>query len=297
MLGPILAVTAVTHNLGAVQAAYGSALGYELVANETVHPALAGLWNAPRAAGRPMLTLAPRTGEKVLLRFVEMPHLRSVPSNSTLGWNVMELNVGELDSLAETLRRSPFIPVGAPAALPNNPYIRAMQVRGPDEELVYLTEVMPSEQTRNLPQTKSGVGPLFIIVLGVADFAASKAFYGGKLAQTLTDPRAHPLPQAAGPLGLPLDHPFVTALARLPGKFLIEIDEFGNTARSRPHDDGDISGGIISVSFAVSKLDDSPIAFAAPPAVMSGAPYNNARAAAILGPDGERLELIERSFS
>jgi catechol 2,3-dioxygenase-like lactoylglutathione lyase family enzyme len=297
MLGPILAVTAVTHSLDKVEAAYGGALGYSTVERSIVSPELAAFWGAPKAAGRPMLTLAPRTEEKVLLRFVENPAQPSVPSNSTLGWNVMEINVGELDALAERLKHSPFAHVAGPATLGMNAHIRAMQVRGPDEEVVYLTEVLPSDQTNHLPQTKSGVGRLFIAVLGVSDIASTEAFYKGHLGQTLTEPASYPMPLVNGALGLPPNQLMRMSLMRLPGKFSIEIDEMGAAGKPRPHDAGDIGGGIVSVSFAVAALDDVIAAFAVKPAVMPGAPYDGARAALITGPSGERLELIEHKFA
>jgi hypothetical protein len=75
---------------------------------------------------------------------------------------------------------------------------------------------------------------------------------------------------------------------------MIELDEYPDGTEERPILPGDIPPGISIVSFLVDDLDAMPVDFRAKYLKPSGLPYNGNRAAVIVGPNGEWLELIER---
>ena len=56
------------------------------------------------------------------------------------GWNAAELIVEDVDGLAVQLENSPFKIIGSPADLSFTKNIRAMQVMGPANEILYLTQ-------------------------------------------------------------------------------------------------------------------------------------------------------------
>jgi catechol 2,3-dioxygenase-like lactoylglutathione lyase family enzyme len=298
MLGPILAVTLLTRSLVAIEHAYVDQLGYEVVERGEIDASLAKLWDAPRAAGRKTIVLAPRRtqGEnaaRVLLRFIEAPEVPRPPPHATTGWNVLEFNVGHVDELARRLESGPFKRIAGPAELPFNPAIRAMQASDPDGGLVYLTEVGDAPSTQHLPHTEVGVGSVFIMVMGVASMAEATSFFRDALGVETSKPFTFESSLLADPLGLPETHEFPIALARLPGKFTVEIDELGTAAAPRVRSPGDLPGGIVSVSFAVDAIA-AGLSYVAPPAHPAGAPYNGARTVTVRAPGGAWFELIEQ---
>ncbi|GIL38475.1 hypothetical protein [Roseiterribacter gracilis] len=297
MLGPILAVTLLTKSLGVVEHAYVDQLGYEVVERGEVGASLAKLWDAPKAAGRKTIVVAPKRSDqataRVLLRFIEAPDLPHATPHATTGWNVVELNVGKVDELAKRLEGSLFKRLAGPAPLPFNPAIRAMQLRDPDGALVYMTQVDDSPSTQHLPRTSEGVGSVFIMVMGVNDAADAVAFFHDTFDVELTKPFAFKSKLLSIPLGQPDDHEFNLSLARLPGKFTVEIDELGKAAGPRVRTAGDLPSGIVSVSFAVDALPTKKFDYVAPPAHPGGAPYHGARTVTVRAPGGAWFDLVE----
>ena len=60
---------------------------------------------------------------------------------TTYGWSASELIVQDVDQLADDLADSPFEIIGPPKNLSFTDDIRAMQVLGPANEILYLTQV------------------------------------------------------------------------------------------------------------------------------------------------------------
>jgi catechol 2,3-dioxygenase-like lactoylglutathione lyase family enzyme len=292
MLGPIEAVTSCIPALGPTEAAYTAHLGYRTVERGRVPAPLAAAWGAPQAAGRPYILLAPGQGETVYLRFIESPAAFTFRPHTTLGWNVTEINVGGVDRIAERLRGSPFRMVGPPATLSMNDAIRAMQVIGPEGELVYLTDIAVSPKTEHLPRTAEGVGRVFIMVLGVHSIEEASDFYGRLLGADMS--AVYPLSSNLinEPLGLAPDTELQLVLARLPGKFSIEIDALPPSVPRRRTLPDDLPMGPAIVSFAANELDALATRFLGTPATGEGVLYGGRRSAVIAGPAGELIELI-----
>jgi hypothetical protein len=292
MLGAIQAVTSCVKALGPMEAAYTTHLGYRVAERGTVPAALAASWGAKAAAGRPYVLLAPGQGETVYLRFIECAGGRAFRPHTTLGWNVTEINVGGVDSIAERLRGSPFRMVGAPATLSMNDAIRAMQVLGPEGELVYLTDIAVSPKTEHLPRTQAGIGRVFIMVLGVHSIEEASSFYGKLLGAEMSG--VYPLNSSLinEPLGLPSDTNLRLILARLPGKFSIEIDELPRSVPKRSAAADDLVMGPSLVTFAATEIDALATRFVGAATPGAGALYAGRRSATIAGPSGELIELI-----
>lgn len=292
MLGSIQAVTSCVKALAPMEAAYTAHLGYRVAERGTVPAPLAASWGAPAAAGRPYVLLAPGQGETVYLRFIESPSEFTFRPHTTLGWNVTEINVGGVDAIADQLRGTPFRMVGPPATLSMNDAIRAMQVLGPEGELVYLTDIGVSPKTEHLPRTKEGIGRVFIMVLGVHSIEEASEFYGRLLGAEMSG--IYPLSSSLinEPLGLPPETSLRMILARLPGKFSIEIDELPRAVPKRRAAPSDLVMGPSIVTFAASEIYALATRFLGAPAKGEGALYAGKRSATIAGPSGELIELI-----
>lgn len=287
MLKSIIVVTISVLNLGTVETAYEEHLDYETVAHGVLSEDLTATWDTPAMTGSGYLLMQPASGEQVFLRFVENPATEGHEPMTTYGWNATELLVKDPDALAEKLADTAFRMIGPPKdlwAAPDAP--RAMQVKGPGNEVLYLT--------RNLDFEFSGyVDRVFIMVVGGPSMDAFGEFYGGKLGLNVGDATPFEITVISNAQGLPMDTTYPLAVARLSNRFLIELDEYPATAGSRSVAEGGLPPGLAMVSFEVDDLDSLNVEMRADPGKISARPYGGRRTAVTVGPAGEWLELIE----
>src|SRR5690606_18824638 len=89
----------------------------------------------------------------------------------TFGWAAIEICVQ--DTLTTFARMSepdcPFEVIGPPRELDGMPMIFPMQVKGPDGEIVYLTQIRSDPPGMALPRAESAIDRLFILVLACSD--------------------------------------------------------------------------------------------------------------------------------
>jgi hypothetical protein len=287
MLQSILAVTICAEDLPAVEAAYTKYLNYRVTERGAVSSVLAKHWRAPLMAGRPYLLLQSESGAKVYLRFVQATPVAGYEPLKTYGWNATEILVQDPDALAERLADSPFKIIGPPRNLSSDENIRAMQVLGPAQELLYLTRVKPDGSVFKLGSAATEVDHAFIVVCGHPTLAAARDFYASQLHLKVTPPsgvRMSVLSKAHG-LDPEVLHPL--ALVELRETGLIELDQSPTQTKQRPQHEGELPPGLALVSFAVDALEG----FAA--TVLPEALYDGRRAVILRGAAGEWIELIE----
>lgn len=292
MLTLILIVTISAPNLSMIEEAYRDYLGYKVVERGTVPKALAGVWGAPAAAGRAYLLMKPESGEEVYLRFVQSDPTEGYAPLRTFGWNATEILVKDPDDLAKRLANSPFRIIGPPKNLSSNGNIRAMQVIGPASEVLYLTR--PGKSKYSLGSASTFVDYVFIVVVAGDDMESMRDFYTRKMKLPVTNAHEVPISILSNAHGLPPEHRYRLAVAQLPVRFLIEIDEYPRSAAAaRPKRKGDLFPGMSFVSFAVKSIDSLDLELIQPPVVIKEAPYNGRRVALTIGAAGELIELIE----
>lgn len=289
MLQSILAVTICAEDLAAVEAAYTKYLNYSVVERGLISAALARHWKAPLMAGRAYLLLRPESGAKVYLRFIQAAPVAGYEPLKTYGWNATEILVQDPDALAERLAVSPFKIVGPPRNLSSNDNIRAMQVLGPANELLYLTRVAVGDTTFKLGRATTPVDHVFIVVCGQPGLEAARRFYAAHLQLEVTPPlrvrvsvlsKAH----AQDPETL---HPLAVVMLRETG--LIELDQYPFSANARPQRAGELPPGQALVSFNVESL----AGVAAASATLADSFYGGRRSVVLSGVAGELIELVE----
>jgi hypothetical protein len=93
---------------------------------------------------------------------------------------------------------------------------------------------------------------------------------------------------------LPPDHPFPLSLLAMAdkGNFL-ELDGYPSPTGPRPRHHGQLPPGVAMASFTVKSLDKLKVQFLAAPASHKDLGYDGRRAACVVGPGGEIIELIE----
>ena len=295
MLGTLLSMTFSTPDIDMVEELYGNALGYKPVTRSDVSADQAAIWGTPAAEGQRQIVLQPESGEDTYLRFVEGGARTDYTPLMAHGWNAAEIIVADLQALNDRIQLTPFKIIGKPKKLDFEftDVISAMQVLGPSQEVLYLTEIAGEVPGFELPKAKAFVGPLFIAVMGGADMNAMKAFY-----KEAFDVEASPTIQGTvGVLnnahGLDPKRKTDVSTVVLPGKTVIEIDEMPTSAVARACADGQLPPGNAMSSFAHDDLDTVGVPFIAPPRAIADAPYHGARAAAVKGAAGELFELVE----
>jgi len=294
MLSAIVAVTLLVPDVEAAARAYQAALAYQPVAHGQLAAGQAVLWGAGRLAGREYVVLQPQSGEPVYLRFVATAAPAN-PALKTLGWNATEILVEDPLLLEPKLDGSPFRVIGPSAPLEINPAVIAMQALGPAGELLYFTRMPAGKSRFGLGSATTFVDRVFIVVLGVHDIRRTLDYYGDTFGLPVTEPAPSRVEVLADAWGLPRTQPFLLGIARLPERFLIEVDEYPPAAAAKAVADGELPAGMAMVSFTVPSLEPYLSLLESPPLALDGVPYHGRRAGVMRGPSGEHIELVEAS--
>jgi len=276
MLKSIVIVTISVLNLGSVEDAYKDHLGYTSVDQGTLSAEVAETWNTEKMVGSKFLVMQPASNEHVYLRFIENPATKDHAAMKTHGWNATELLVKDPDTLA-----------GPPKNLwdaPNAP--RAMQVRGPTGEVLYLTR----NQDFNF---NTFVDLVFIMVLAGPSMKKLNDYYSNSMGLDIGATMQFPISAVSRAQNLPPDTTYPLAIATVSKQFLLELDEYPASADPRPVIDGFLPPGTSMVSFEVEDLDAFDVDWRTTPRTLDGFPYDGRRTAVTVGPAGEWIELIE----
>lgn len=293
MLQLILIITLGVPDPSLMERAYAHSLSYSVAAQGEISPALASVWNAPRMAHRKYVLMRPASRANIYLRFVQVAPAPGYIPMKTVGWNAIESMVQDPDGLAQRLggQDSPFRILGRPRPLwPGSP-IRAMQVVGPANEVLYLTRV-PGSSGHGTRATTYVDRP-FVVVLGGTDLDVMRRFYGAmglSVAGGTMQARLTVLNKAFG-FDLETKHPI--GMARVSDQYSLELDQYPESASIRPTRPGELPPAIAMVSFEVNSLDQVKAPLLAPSKAISSLPYQGRRVGVIKGPSGELIELIQ----
>jgi hypothetical protein len=288
LIGPVVLCAVVTRDLGRACGAYVEHMG--LLASEPfdLDADTARALGMAELADCPARLLGNGRGRQWLLQ-IEYPAAATRDALASYGWMAQEILVEDVDALAAALASAPDCPfevLRPPRDLDMSSLIRACQVRGPDGEILYLTQVNGEVPGSALPQGAQGVDHLFIAVLSSPDRDASMREYetlSGSPGVTF-DTRISVVNQHRG-WDLERKHPIATV--QLAGCALVEIDGLPDTA---PSPDG-ISAGTAALCFAAGGSGaDGDIAIA-------HGPLAGHLARPGIGSAGERYTLLFRAPS
>ena len=295
LLERIRIATIAAPDVARIESLYSTWLGQTVRERGTVQPELAASWGAPNAAGRRYVLMATDAHPDVFIRAIETDPVPGYRAMTTWGWNAIEIIIDDIDALYAKLKDSPFEFIGLPASLgARYPSIHAMQVKGPGEEVLYLTTETGDRSTSLLPLPGGLVGRPFIMVVAGPDIEAMRDWWTnsfnmlpqaineslGKLARTAQNAAA--------------DAAFTISLVSLQHHGnLLQLDGYPATTTSRPHAPGQLPPGVAMTSFDVADLDALSLPYIAPPTSIDGAAYEGRRVATTIAPGGALVELIE----
>jgi len=254
MLGAIHRVTLSASDLAAVEYAYAAFLDYRVTERGKVSAAEAACWGTPAMSGNATLTMRPAAGDDFEFRFVSGPAYPDYVPLTTFGWNASEIMVQNVDAMAERVANSPFQIVGEPRNLSFSDDIRAMQLRGPASEIVYLTEFKKPVPGLSVPVARSAVDRTFIVILGGASMQRLQDFYHltfGVPKAPVVQSRITMLSRA---LGVSIETLYPIAAMTLEGDSLIEADEMPAQVGPRQALHGYLPPGIALTGFHCTKI-------------------------------------------
>lgn len=285
--------TFTTPDVGAATRRLVEAMGYGLVEQGLVDRALARAWAAPGAEGRPFSLCRPASGAPGHVRFVEGPPAPDFRALRTFGWAAAELCVEDVLAAHERLKDGPFEVIGPPMRVDGLPTIFPMQVRGPDQEIIYLTEILNNAADSGLPQGARGIDKPFILVLACSDLEATSDWFRRQLGLAVGRPVsiAYDLINAA--FGFPLDRHHRLATAKWNGEVCLEFDQYPPEATPRPGAPGQLPPGLSICSLVHPAMDDLPGDWLTPPGPLPGLLYGGATVGVLRAPDGGLIEVID----
>ncbi|BDW81503.1 hypothetical protein MACH24_09410 [Erythrobacter sp. Dej080120_24] len=292
--GTILAGTSTVPDLDQAVRAYCDILGLDLVETGRIAPPQADSWDCPATAQAAYALLRPASGAPCWFRLVEQPaHADFIPTTS-YGWAAFECAVADAHAWPERLPGELFEVRGLPRTPGNlEPTFIAMQTLGPGREMLYLNQVLNQPADTDLPEARSPIDRIFIVVLAASDRGACIAWYGRHLG--LAHAADHTLAYSMINIAFahPADHQTTLSMMHNGRMPVVEIDGYPDLARPRPRHPGMLPPGNALVSLAVSDLDACGLDWLAPPQRLAGPLYDGRRSATAIGPAGELLECIE----
>jgi catechol 2,3-dioxygenase-like lactoylglutathione lyase family enzyme len=274
-------------------------LDYRVVEQGTVDTGLATSWGAPDVAGRLMAVLRPASGADIFLRLVENevhPEFRPL---RTWGWAAIEINVLDVLAAAARLAGSPFEVIGPPREIENLPAIYPMQVRGPDGEIVYLTQVRSDLPDFDIARAQAPIDRLFIMVMACSDLPASLRWMEQHTSLQVGRPHLEIVyTMLANAFELPHEQMHVIATMVDGRDVFLELDQYPPQATARPRHAGGLPQGIAVGSLLTPHFDAVVDASAAcrvtQAQVHASVVYGGARSVTLRAPDGTLVEMIEQ---
>lgn len=285
--------THVVADLAATVDRYRDWMDYRLVEEGTVPDDLAQAWQAPASAGRAYALMQPASGEDVFLRFVEGDPVPGYAPIRSYGWAAIELCVSDVEAVNTRMLESPFEVIGPPKALDGFATVKPMQVRGADQETVYLTEILAPGPETGLPQPRSLVDRPFIMVLACPDLRKSAQWVKDVLGLPVIDPVAIRYSMITLSFGLDEDAKTELVTAKGGGQVFLELDQYPEGACERPRHPGALPPGVAITTMFHPDFARLEGHWASAPVVREGPLYAGRRSGVLLTPEGALLEVIE----
>jgi catechol 2,3-dioxygenase-like lactoylglutathione lyase family enzyme len=285
--------THVVADVAASAALYTQWMGYGVVEQGVVDADLAALWQAPASAGQPYALLQPDSGAQTFLRFVQGSPVADYEPIRSYGWAAIELCVTDVDVVNEAMIASPFEVIGPPKNLDGFATVKPMQVKGPDKEVVYLTQMLVSGPEHGLPSPQSLVDRPFIMVLACPDLRKSTAWVRDVLGLEVIEPVAIHYSMISKSFGLPEGQKVELVTGKWNGEVFIELDQYPEGATTRPHVAGQLPPGVAITTMAHPDFARLAGHWAVEPVVREGVLYAGRKVGMLRTPEGALLEVID----
>lgn len=272
-------------------------LDYSVEEQGEVDADLAASWGAPMAAGRRFAVLRPASGHDIFIRMIENRIHPDYVALRTFGWAAIEICVEDVLAANERILKSPFEIIGPPKEIDGLPAIYPMQMKGPDQEIVYLTQIRDDLPAFDLPRAEALIDRLFILVMACSDMKASLAWMRDHIRIDIgRDEMEIVYTMLANAFGLPLEEPHIISTMVHGKDVFLELDQMPPQAAARPGFDGELPQGVAIGTFwhpDFDAIDERCKAlWIKPPAVHDSVVYGGRRAGTLRAPDGTLVEIV-----
>ena len=287
------AATVTVSDLDRTKRLYSEYFDYAMVEEGTISQSLADSWQTPNSAGCSYAVMQPSSGADIYLRFVHQPAVKDFRALRSFGWNAIEICVQDVMAVNDRMLNSPFEIIGQPNKIPGLDAIHPMQVKGPDEEIVYLTQINDDLPEYNLPRADSLIDKLFILVIGNSDMDRAAAWMQEKCGLSFGREMEIPYTMIAKAYGTPLDelHRICTLIHDT--DVFLELDQYPDAATRRPRHDGMLVPGCAIGTLYHPDFDNLPGPWLTEPTTREGAIYKGKRVGVLQDPDGTLIEMVE----
>lgn len=274
-------------------ARYVEWLDYQIVERGSLSADLAAAWGAPNSAGRPYIILQPSSGAPVFLRFVAGDAVPDYRPLRTYGWAAIEICVQDVLKVNERMLNSPFEIIGPPREIDGLPAIYPMQVKGPDGEIVYLTQIRSDLPAFDLPRAASLIDKLFILVLACSDMDASIDWFEQVVGLSLGRKMDIVYTMLGNAFNLPMEQLHTISTVVHERDVFLELDQYPDAATPRPAHAGQLPPGIAICTLSHPDLSKVKGDWITPPTRRDGAVYGGQTTGTLRAPDGTLVELVQ----
>ena len=273
-------------------------LNYSIAERGTLDEDLAGRFGAPDSAGRDVAILRPASGEDVFLRFIQ----GDIPSDyrplRSYGWAAIEICVEDVEAVAKRMADSPFEIIGPPREIEGLDAIYPMQVKGPDGEIAYFTQIRDDLPAFDLPRAKAPIDRLFILVMACSDLPASLKWMERNTGLSIgRESMEIQYTMLANAFGLPSDGLHIIATMVHERDVFLELDQYPDAAEVRPQTVGQLPPGVSVGTIATPDIDALYDAregeWISAPMPHASCIYAGKRAGTLRDPDGALIEIVE----
>lgn len=287
--------THTVNDLAATTARFAQWLDYTVVEQGAVPADLAAAWGAPASAGRGYAVMQPASGAEVFLRFVEGDPVPDYLPIRSYGWAAIEICVQDVLAVNDRMLRadSPFPVIGPPTKIAGIDTIHPMQVRGPEQETLYFTEITTDAPDSGLPKAGSPIDKLFILVLACPDMRATVAWFARTLKLEMTPPIAIRYSMIAHAFGLPIGDLHEIVTAKWQGDVFLEFDQYPQGTVERPAHPGALPPGVSICTMMHPAFDTLDVDWLAAPVGRNGPLYGGRRVGVVRTPEGALLEIVD----
>lgn len=281
-------------DLARAQDTYARWLDYSTVESGALPADLAASWGRPKAAGRPYAVMQPKSGAEVYIRFVENEPHPDYLALRTYGWAAIEICVTDVLAAHERIKDAPFEVIGPPREIDGLPAIYPMQVKGPDQEIVYLTQIREDLPAYDLPRAESPIDKLFILVLACSDMHASLKWFEDHIGFPTGRVMDIEYTMLADAFGTPRSELHTISTAVHDRDVFLELDQYPEAATVRPGAADDLPQGVALGTFLHPDLNAVTANWITPPVARDGALYAGQLTGAVMAPDGTLVELVQK---
>ncbi len=273
---------------------YSKYFDYSVTETGTVPGDLAASWGTPASAGQPYAIMSPASGTEIYLRLIEQPPVEGFKALRSYGWNAIEICVQDVLAANARMEDSPFEIIGPPREIEGLDAIYPMQVKGPDEEIVYLTQIRDDLPAFDLPRATAPIDRLFILVLGCSDMKASLDWMVKHAGVEIgRDEMEIVYTMLAKAYGTPEDELHVISTMIHGRDVFLELDQYPDAAIIRPQHDGMLPPGCAIGTLWHPDFDSLPGPWISEPVVRDGPVYKGKRVGTMRDLDGALIEMVE----